>query len=1053
MVFHALGQKRAGVDIEHVTFELHEDLDADRLADAWQQVTAAHETLHCAVDTSGSSLTFSSSSSVPVAQHRWSSLDPGERSRRWRDIQESSRLRGFDVTQAPLQRLHLIELDPGHWRGLWSFHHLILDGRSFPLVLRDVFSLYDNGTPPPERPSFLRHTEAVARQDRFGDQVFWKEELDGWEPTRPIQILADSDLGSAARAQATLQVTEKRIDRATTAAIVEAASDIGVSTNALVQTAWSIVLHRYLGTDDIVFGSTRACRHVVPDADQMVGLLINTVPFRVKVDRSATVTELAQSVAATHRRLRQAETSPLHLIKQWAGVEPQAELFDSLVMFDEQTLGERLTDLGQHRHFNYDGQTNLPITLLAYADPEMLIRLETQPDALSREPSERMLEQFITVLTSMAANPRQQVGQVDYLTDRDRALVDSWNNTAVEIGSDQTLDDLLRDQARRTPNAPALSFGDQTLTYAQLRNRVDAVAASLAVRGVGAESVVGVYAKRSLDMIVAIHGIVAAGGTYLPLDPDLPSERLAFMIEDADAALVITAAAPLAADFSTAIEVVAVTDLEKPIGSQHDADSRDVATADNAAYVIYTSGSTGKPKGVVNEHRGIVNRLLWMQDTFALDADDVVLQKTPFTFDVSVWELFWPLMVGAQLHIAAPDAHRDPRHLVGEITASGTTVMHFVPSMLAVFADEPAIESCTSLRALICSGEALPRDLQDRTLNRLDVELHNLYGPTEAAIDVTWWRCDPSSPLDTVPIGAAIANTRMHVLDHDLAPVPPGAQGELFIAGVQVARGYLNRPELNAKTFLEPGTVAAEPGRLYRTGDLGRHREDGTIEYLGRTDHQVKLRGLRIELGEIESVLTNHPMVTNAAVLDRQDRPGDVYLAAYVVLDGSPGDITDELRAHLAKSLADYMIPSVFITMDEFPLSSSGKTDRKALPAPPLVESAPELPVGEVEAVVAAIWCELLGVETVDRLTPFFRAGGHSLLIIRLAHALGERFERTVEVTALIDHATVAAQAALLDGEAGAEDADRAADIAATVAKRKAAGRRRRAGQRPGAKR
>lgn len=1057
MVFHAMGQAATGVDIEHVTFELDEHLDTGRLVEAWQHVSSQNETLHAAIDVSdgAAGLRLAPNVRLPVAEHRWGAFDQQERERRWADLVASDRVRGFDLSAAPLQRLHLVEWEVGRWRGLWSFHHVILDGRSFPLVLRDVFTMYDAGVEPAARPSSQLHTAAVASQDRFGDQAFWGNELKGLEAQRPLRIVSDAEASATRSGSGPEQlVHQTRLDRATTAAIVEGAETLGVSTNTLVQTAWSVLLHRYHGTDDIVFGSTRACRHVTPNAEDMVGLLINTVPFRVHVDRERPVGELLRDVAATHLRLRKAETSPLHLIKGWAGIDADAELFESLVMFDEQTLGRRLIDLGEHRHFEYAGQTNLPVTLLVYADPEMLVRLETMSDTFGEAASRRLLDQFCTVLADIAQNPSQAVGSIGYLTEHDQHLLERYNLTDVDYELDQTLDSLLRAQAVRTPDATALTCGSDHVTFAELRDRVERVAAWLSEGQVGPGSVVGVLAERSIDMLVAVHGVIAAGAAYLPLDPTLPDERIRFMVEDTDARTVLTTSGLDNSAFPDSIRVAMVSDL-----LEHQRSHRlHPPGATDAAYVIYTSGSTGKPKGVVNEHRGIVNRLLWMQEAFGLTSDDVVVQKTPFTFDVSVWELFWPLMTGARLHIAQPDAHRDPKKLAAEISASRATTVHFVPSMLSVFVDEPSATECTSLRRVICSGEALSRDLQDRTLERLDTELHNLYGPTEAAVDVTWWRCDPSSPLDIVPIGAAIANTGIHILDHRLEPVPPGAVGEIFISGVQVARGYLNRPSLNDERFFDHGIEGVDRRRMYRTGDLGRHREDGTVEYLGRTDHQVKIRGLRIELGEIEATLMSHPVVSNAAVTVREDRPGDQQLIGYVAIEGvAPDDLDADLRRHLARSLAEYMIPAHILCLDEFPLTTSGKIDRKALPAPQLTSAAAAKPQGTTEQTVASIWRELLEVEgDIDRSTPFFRAGGHSLLVVRLANALSERFDTTVEVTSLIDHATIAAQAALLSDDTSARTTEpRRSKINEAAAQRRAAvsNRRRAANRRPRPKR
>jgi arthrofactin-type cyclic lipopeptide synthetase B len=454
---------------------------------------------------------------------------------------------------------------------------------------------------------------------------------------------------------------------------------------------------------------------------------------------------------------------------------------------------------------------------------------------------------------------------------------------------------------------------------------------------------------------------------------------------------------------------VPVIDLDQPTWQHQSASNPEVPglTARNQAYVIYTSGSTGQPKGVINEHAGVVNRLLWMQDAYGLKAHDAVLQKTPFSFDVSVWEFFWPLFTGARLVMARPGGHKDPAYLCDVIEAERITTLHFVPSMLDVFLAHGDVSQAAGLQRVMCSGEALPGSLVRRFKQQLPgIGLYNLYGPTEAAVDVTAWNCARPDAADNTPIGKPIANTRLYVLDGQLQPVPLGVVGELFIGGVQVARGYLNRPELTAERFLkDPFT----PGRLYRTGDLGRYLPDGNIEYLGRNDDQVKIRGLRIELGEIQARLLEHPQVNEAAVVAREDR-----LVAYYT--GTPADI-EQLRAHLLQHLPDFMVPALFVHLDVLPLSPNGKLDRKALPAPgmqALQMREYQAPEGDTEILLARLWAELLNVERVGRLDNFFELGGHSLLAVSLIGRLRQE-GMEADVRALFEQPTLAGYAAITE--------------------------------------
>ncbi len=569
-----------------------------------------------------------------------------------------------------------------------------------------------------------------------------------------------------------------------------------------------------------------------------------------------------------------------------------------------------------------------------------------------------------------------------------QVLVD-WNDTRVDYPQDVCLHQLFEAQAARTPDAVALVFEDRQLTYRELDERANQLAHHLRSLGVGTETFVGICLERSIEMVVGLYGTMKAGAVYVPIDPTYPQDRLTFMLQDANTPVLLTQE-KLAAKLPPHQAKTVCLDSEWPVIARQSTASPNIAlTPDNLAYMIYTSGSTGKPKGAMNTHRGICNRLLWMQDAYQLKADDRVMQKTPFSFDVSVWEFFWPLLAGARLVVARPEGHRDAAYLVELINAQQITTLHFVPSMLQVFLREPRVESCRSLRRVICSGEALPYELQETFFGRLPaVELHNLYGPTEAAVDVTYWACQKGSPLRTVPIGKPIANIQMYVLDPQLKPVPPGEPGELHIGGVGLARGYHNRPELTAEKFI-PDPFSEKPGaRLYKTGDLARHMPDGNIEYLGRLDHQVKIRGFRIELGEIESVLAQHPGVAETVVVARGDVPGEKRLVAYLVSAGATAPTVSDLHAHLKLQLPDYMVPAAFVVLKEMPLSPNGKVDRKALPAPD--QSRPELkdafvaPQTEQENILAGIWAEVLEVSPIGVNDNFFELGGDSIRAIQL---------------------------------------------------------------------
>ncbi|HEU5133179.1 MAG TPA: amino acid adenylation domain-containing protein, partial [Pyrinomonadaceae bacterium] len=512
---------------------------------------------------------------------------------------------------------------------------------------------------------------------------------------------------------------------------------------------------------------------------------------------------------------------------------------------------------------------------------------------------------------------------------------------------------------------------DEDVTYAELDRRAGALASELVRRGVGPDVAVAICLERSIELVVALVAVLKAGGAYVPLDPGYPRERLRFMVEDAKPAVIL--------DEEFFRKSLTTDDTDQRRGSKPDLDSS------NLAYVIYTSGSTGRPKGAMNTHAGIVNRLRWMQEQYRLTEADCVLQKTPFSFDVSVWEFFWPLITGARLVLAKPGGHQDPNYLAQLIARAKVTTMHFVPSMLQAFLATAELDQCANLRRVICSGEALSYEVQQRFHESLNAELHNLYGPTEASVDVTYWACERDGVRQTVPIGRPIANTQIYILDSNGQPVPAGVAGELMIGGTGLGRGYLNRPDLTADRF-QPHPFSTTPGaRLYRSGDLARFNADGEIEYLGRLDQQVKVRGFRIELGEIEAALSTHDAVRECVVTANDVTPGDTRLVAYVVSTAEPAT-SEELRLHLKERLPEYMVPSFFVALEQLPRLPNGKIDRRSLPAPSQPESTREFvaPRNKVETEVANIWSAVLRVERPGVHDNFFELGGHSLLAAQI---------------------------------------------------------------------
>jgi amino acid adenylation domain-containing protein len=769
----------------------------------------------------------------------------------------------------------------------------------------------------------------------------------------------------------------------------------------VLQAGLAALLSRLGAGDDIPIGTPVAGRGERA-LEGLVGIFVNTLVLRTNVSGEPSFTELLARIRAFNLEAYDRQDVPFERIVEalqpsrslsrhplfqvmltlqnapaphlalpgltvaWVPFSGLVAKFDLAISLDEQ-LGEAGTALG------------------------ITGELEYSLDLFDHGTAESIAARFARLLEAALTNPHVPLDQLEILGPEERCLLLETFNATTAPASERTLPELFEIQAARTPDAVAVVSATEELSYDELNKRANRLAHELIARGVGPESLVGVALYRSAEMVVALLGALKTGAAYLPLDPDYPDSRLEQMVQDAGPSVVLTTN-KLRARWAWAVPFFEMDNPEftaalesAPASNLGDAYRTSPLCPQHPAYVIYTSGSTGVPKGAPNTHYGVVNRLAWMQSAYGLDGSDRVLQKTPYSFDVSVWEFFWPLLFGATLVMALPDRHKDPRYLIDTIVSQRITTMHFVPSMLAAFLEDSTSAHCTSLRRVICSGEALPGELQSQFFQRLSgVELHNLYGPTEAAIDVTAWACRREDADATPPIGAPIWNTHAHVLDAGLEPVPVGVTGELYVAGAGLARGYLNRAALTAERFLAHPYSGFGGERMYRTGDLARWRVDGTLEFLGRADQQVKLRGFRIELGEIETVLAASPGVGRAAVLARDDGPSDKQLVAYVTpANGTAPDLA-ALRRILVQRLPEYMVPSAFVILDTFPVTPNGKLDRKALPAPQRQRDTYRAPRTPEEEVLCGIFAEVLSTDRIGIDGNFFMLGGHSLMATRL---------------------------------------------------------------------
>jgi amino acid adenylation domain-containing protein len=950
----------------------------------------------------------------------------------------------FDLALGPLLKVALLRISEEDHVLVFTVHQIICDGRSAGIFFRELEKIYEtfsNGQsltlppPPVQYADFVLFQRQWVKGEVLESQLsYWKNQLGAIIPM--LGLPTDRPRSSVQTFRGAREAIE--LPTSITVPLKELSRQEGATLFVTLMAAFNTLLHRYTTQEDITVGFPIANRNHA-EIQNAIGFFVNTFPLRTDLSRNPTFRELLVRVRTVCIEVYAHQDLPFEKLVEELHQERDLShnpLFD--VMFVFQNISDPVLKFPDVKSAPVEintGTSKFDLTLsLGEREQTLVGFIEYSTDLFKRSTIERMIGHFQTLLEGIIADPDRPISTLPLLTDAERRqLLVDWNHTRADFSEGCCLHELFEAQVERTPDAIAVESQGKRLTYRELNSRANQLAHYLRKLGIGPEILVGICVERSLEMVVGVMGILKAGGAYVPLDPAYPRERLTFMLKDAQVSILLTQEGLIEDKISKTedsdsrssildpqIKVVRL-DSDWEIVAKHDQQNllHDI-TAEDLAYVIFTSGSTGTPKGATNTHRGICNRLLWMQNAFKLTEFDRVLQKTPFSFDVSVWELFWPLLNGARLVLARPGGHQDSTYLIEVIAKERITVLHFVPSMLEVFLDQPSLQGCSCLRLVICSGEALRFELQERFFARLGSELHNLYGPTEAAIDVTSWACERGSNQSTIPIGRPIANTQIYILDSHMQPVPIGVPGELHIGGDGLARGYLNRPQLTAEKFVTNPFSSEAGARLYRTGDRARYLPDGNIEFLGRVDNQIKIRGYRIELGEIETILNQHPSVKeNVVVLREHDSSGDKDLVAYFVprQDSSPSVI--DLRGFLRQKVPEYMMPAIFMAIDALPLTPNGKVDRSKLPPPD--DSRPSLdqgfvePRSEIEELVAQVWREVLKLEKIGVHDNFFELGGHSLLATRVVARLRSNFNIDLALRKLFELPTVAGLAEHID--------------------------------------
>ncbi|HLG62385.1 MAG TPA: amino acid adenylation domain-containing protein, partial [Ktedonosporobacter sp.] len=1058
MLFHSLYAPQLEVYFEQFAYALRGELDLPAFKHAWQLVIASHPILRTLFLWEGQDKPLQvvlRKVELPWSELDWRNIPASEQARHLEDWLHADRQRGFDLSQAPVMRLTLIRLGEQSYQFLWSFHHLLLDGWSVYIVMGQVFSAYEalrhgrTAQIPASRP-YRDYIGWLRQQDLAQAETFWRTTLGGFTTPTTLPIMRSQ----RRKVEPVGQYHYHRIDlsEATTTSLQQLARQQRLTLNTLVLGAWAILLSRYSGQEDVLFGTTVSGRPAtLSGVEAMVGLFINTLPMRVRVEPQQSLLPWLHALQAWQVEARQYEYSPLVQVQNWSDVPRGQPLFENLLIFDNYPADTSIMEEMslQFERMQVIERTNYPLTMSVIPFRQMMIRVSYAGTHFADESIQRLLGHLQTILEGMIANPQQRLADLPLLTEVERQqLLFAWNATQTPLPQEPCLPALFESRAEQSPEAIAVVFDDLHLTYGELNAHANQLAHFLCRLGVGPETCVGICLERSIAMIASVLAVLKAGGAYVPLDPSYPAERLALMLHETQAPVLLTQQALLPAlrspllqepSLPLACQVIHLDHDWSSIAGEPTCNPACPITPAHLAYIIYTSGSTGRPKGTLVEHRGLVNLVTAQIRAFALTPESHVLQFASLSFDAAVSEIFTTLLCGATLFLLPKEALFPGPALVQRMDTQAISVVTLPPSLVMALPPVPL----PTLETLVVAGEAAPASLVERWADGR--RLLNAYGPTEASVCATIAHCTADN--EPPPIGRPIDNVQVYLLDPWMLPIPIGVTGELYLASAGLARGYLLQPEMTAQVFL-PHPWSSQPGaRLYRTGDLGRYLPNGQIEFVGRRDSQVKVRGYRIEVGEIETLLRHHPAIGDAVVLARsleegsppaqqaEPHPLDQILVAYLVSppssvvsshdqsashdqSGSYGATASELRTFLLQQLPDYMVPSIYLWLDTLPTSANGKVDRRALPAPGVSRSDLDLqfvaPRTPLESYLVELWQSQLKLEQVGIHDNFFELGGDSIKAALTINKVQERFGTLVYAVALFDAPTIAQLATYL---------------------------------------
>ena len=1020
MLFNAESAPGSGVDLAQTTCTVDADIDPGRLERTWRTLIERHPLLRTTY-VAGEAVE-SPAGSVPadVGVIDWREAPAGDPEARLARFMEEERRRDFALSVPPLVRLSLLRERGGRSTLVLTRHHILFDGWTSRLLTDDILSAYEameGGAETPDltpRADFRTYVNWLGTLDHAASRPFWQAYLDGFREPTPLPH--ESRGAPHAVAHGRYGRVERNIPPDLLERLRRLAQSSGVRVTTLFHAAWGLMLARHSGKDEGVFGETRACRSgPLQGIAGMLGCFINTIPLRVRVQPDREVGEWLAEIDRDRMPAGRYECTPLASIREWAGLPGDRPMFNSILVYNARSLDSVMRSRsGPLRVLGCTifAQTNFPLVLEVEGDTG-LVMMTYMSDRFSGETVARLIDGYLTLLGALPGSG--PVGELPVMTPlEEQRILRDWNLTDDGVRPLPCIHELFTRQAMRTPDAVAARCGTDRLTYAELERTSRLMAGTLSALGARPGIVVAIALERSCAMMVALLAVLRSGAAYLPLDLSLPQERLRFMTKDAGCTLILTSAGVVPRLEGCAGSII-------DIGGMHTGGERQPAQAgpDDPAYIMYTSGSTGKPKGIVVLHRGLSNYVVWAAKEYPFREGIGSLVHTSIAFDLTVTGLYPPLLCGKEVHLLPDSA--SPEDIVAALLARpGYSVVKITPAHIDMLtALLPAGGAAGLAKALVIGGSAL----RGESLRRWREEapgtgIFNEYGPTETVVGCCVYRLPDGPPeAGPVPIGRPIANTRLYITDGSLRPVPVGAAGELCIAGEGVAAGYVNRPELSAAKFVPDRFSADRGARLYRTGDRARYRPDGTIEYMGREDDQVKVRGYRVEPGEIEAVLLGHRTVREAAVIPREDGSGEFRLEAYCV-PSSPGHLDAEaLRAHAREFLPGYMIPAVIAEVDALPLTSRGKVDKRALASrePRPAAPGPACALTGTEESLASLWMELLGVQEVSGTDNFFERGGHSLLVMRLISRIHALWNVDIGISEVFTYPTVSAMAALIE--------------------------------------